>query len=132
MIDIKSILNQCSVPYVFIKGSSCDYTMGNDIDIFCQDKNEMARQIIHLSFNFVTEVSIKVKEHQGHIHIDFIDEDLVVRIDLIDTLNIYNNLILSGNEYADLAIRLMEYGLYPNKKKHFDYVYDKINSIQQG
>lgn len=124
-IDIQSILSLVSVKFVVIKKSPIypDYEIGNDIDIFCQDKNEMARQIQHLAYNLVDQgYKISVCEEDGHIHIDFIKDKLIIRIDLIDSLDVYKELVLSDSEYAELAIRLLEYGVYPNKTKHLDYV----------
>jgi len=124
-IDIQTVLSKTSVGYIVIKKSPIypDYEIGNDIDVYCQDKNEMARQIQHLSFGLLDRgYKIAVESIDGHIHIDFIKVELILRIDLIDSLDVYRELILSGSEYADLAIRLLEYGKYPNKTKHLDYV----------
>lgn len=124
-IDIHSILSMVSVQHIVIKKSPVypDYEIGSDIDIFCQDKNEMARQIQHLAFGLLDKgYKISVENIEGHIHIDLIKEKLIIRIDLIDSLDVYKELILSDSKYADLAIRLLEYGKCPDKNKHLEYV----------
>ena len=124
-LDITWLLGACSVDYVIIKQSDKfpEYSDGDDIDIFCVDAKEMCRQILHLTADMIGEFSIRVQKDGYHTHIDFMrDEVLMVRLDLIDTLDDFKKDLLDGGKYAHLGIRLLELSKHPHKTKHLKHV----------
>lgn len=149
-IDIKIILDLCKEPFVVVKkdGDLYEYKIGGDIDIFTNNATILAKQILEVStinnefppcsfcmsdpqkpHNDVVYDNrfIRVITPDKHIQIDFMDGDiLIVRLDIIDTLDIFKEKLLQNDRYAQLAFRLFEYALYPNKSKHLKFVKDKL------
>ena len=141
-IDVKTILDACTEPFVIVKKDKdlYEYEIGNDIDILAREAAQLVKEILHVSTSLVSEeISIKVTIYDtynqsifvhGHSHIDFMEGDvLIIRLDIIDTLDIFKDTLLINNDYAQLAFRLLEYSISPHKQKHLDFVRDKLNSI---
>lgn len=116
----------CSEPFIFVKRASDDYSyeFGGDIDVMTRDASQLTREILHLSHSMVGNgVSIRMKNEDDHYHIDFLDGDkIIVRIDIIETLDLFKEVLMEDSIYAQLAFRLFEYAKYPEKKKHLEYV----------
>ena len=127
-MEIKGILDKCSEPFVLIKRTKNDYKyeVGEDIDIMARNGLQLCREILHLSLGALNnKISVRIRRYDEHHHVDFMEDDkLIVRIDIIDTLETFKEILLTGNEYAQLGFRLFEYAKNPSKKKHFDYVKD--------
>ncbi len=129
-VDIKTILDACSEQFVIVKkdGNLYEYEIGNDIDIFARDAMKLVQEILYISTN---EASVKVATCDGHSHIDFMEGNvLIVRLDIIDTLDLYKDLLLENNNYAQLAFRLFEYAKCPHKQKHLDFVKNEFSKEQ--
>jgi len=131
LINIKEILEMCSEPHVILKrdGDLYSYKRGEDIDVFARDGTQLIREILHLVSGRITDnKSVSVSLYQGHRHIDFSENNiLVVRIDVIDSLDIFKEELLSNNKYAQLAFRLFEYAKHPEKVKHLNFIKEHIN-----
>ncbi len=129
-IDIKIILDACLEPFVIVKksGNLYEYEIGNDIDIFSVDAIRLTKEILHTFTNnsngiVFNNVSIKITECERHSQIDFMEGNtLIVRLDIIDTLDIFKSILLEDNKYAQLAFRLFEYAEHPDKRKHLNFV----------
>ncbi len=130
-IDIEELLSLVSVPFVVIKKSDKypKYDLGDDIDIYCKEAGEMVGQLLHLSRGFISDgYTVQVKKDGYNIHIDFLAGDiLIVRIDVLSSLDTFGDILLSGDTNADLALRLFEYAKHPEKIKHLKFVKIKLS-----
>ena len=135
IIDIRTILELCEEPFVVVKkdGDRYRYEIGGDIDIFAKNTTALTKEIlgVAMSKDIVGESQIEVTVTEEHTHIDFKDKDtLIVRIDIIDTLDIFKNVLLfNDNHYAQLAFRLFELAINPHKTKHLEFVKNELNKI---
>jgi len=124
-LAIENMFKMCSEPFVFVKREQDDYSYeeGGDIDIMARDALQLAKEIIHLSHSMVGNgSSVRMKKYEDHYHVDFLEGDnIIVRIDIIDTLDI-KDLLIKNSVEAQLAFRLLEYARFPHKKKHLEYV----------
>lgn len=132
-INIRTILESCQEPFVVVKkdGDRYAYDIGNDIDIFAKNATALTKEILNVcvSKKIVSESQIRITITEEHTHIDFMDGDtLIVRIDIIDTLDIFKNVLLfNDNHYAQLAFRLFELAVNPHKTKHLEFVKNELN-----
>ncbi len=121
----------CTEPFVFLKRDKEDYgyVPGGDIDILARNAQQLTREILHLSSGLIIdELSLKINKHEEHYHIDYMENDeIIVRLDIIDTLDGFKRLLLDYDEYAHLAFRLLEYAKCPHKKKHLKHVKDVLS-----
>jgi len=125
--QVDEILKLVSVKHrVIRKGPAYPaYKDGNDVDIFCEDAREFARQILHLTIPMTNDGwTIRVSQTDLHIHVDFLRDILILRLDLIDTLDGYKQMILNGG--GELGLRMLEWERYPVKEKHLKYIKEKI------
>ena len=127
MLDL---LRQVSVRHAVIRRRS-EYRTGDDIDILCDNKLEMANQLIYLAKHLIAEgVDVRLARADDHIHLDFLRGGVLqTRFDLIDSLDVYKEQVYRGDEAADVALRLLEYAKHPEKVKHLDYA--RASSIFQ-
>jgi len=121
-MTFKHILDGVSVRYVVLRERE-EYTEGSDIDIYCDNRWEMANQIVYLSRRYLEAGNIvRLTQDGTHSHVDFFKEDkLVRRFDLIDSLDDYREAVYAGSEEAKVATRLLEYAKNPHKTQHLDY-----------
>lgn len=79
------------------------YSVGSDIDIFCGDIHDIAREIIYIGNQYCKQgFEIKVKNASAsHVHIDFIkDFRLEFRFDLYGALPPYKKLHIKGDYFT--------------------------------
>ena len=122
-MKFKQILDGVSVRYVVLRERE-EYTEGNDIDVYCDNRWEMANQVIYLSRRFIeTDHVARLTQDGSHSHVDFYKDDILIRrFDIIDSLDEYREAVYAGSKEAKCATRLLEYAKNPYKKQHLEYV----------
>ena len=147
--------------YVILKLSDDfpNYSDYSDIDILCRNRDQFLTHILKVGQKYEEQgFRIETSSKNGHLHIDFYPpnaEKLNFRFDLLDTLSIYENIIV-GKHYTevvldnkekinrngtvvsvpslehDLAIRFLEFVEHkdkrPDKIKHWRYI-QKLNNF---
>lgn len=120
MIDL---LDRVSVRHAVIRRRP-EYKDGDDIDVLCDDKIQLANELIYLSRHLLERgLDLQLRLDGGHVHLDYLDGGkLKLRFDLIDSLDAYKEQVYSGDVAADLALRLLEFARNPHKTQHLAYV----------
>jgi len=129
MINIKEIIDSYKDCVVIKKSPDYpNYQPGDDVDIFCRSLSEMVYMIMLVGRKYMEEYTVVKKTYQDHTHIDFMkDNKLEIRFDLIENLDCYKDALLADNEYAQLAVRLLDFAQNPNKTKHLEFVKDVLS-----
>jgi hypothetical protein len=147
--------------YVVMKLSDTfpDYQLGSDIDILCQDNQQVVSKVIPILNTYISDESkVKVTDYGGQIHVDILENGRIhLRFDLYSKNPGYKNVVLRPEYYVsviehsrtvnvgsinvkvpalidDLMIRYLEYQEYyshrPDKIKHIVYIEEKIKERQ--
>lgn len=152
-IQLLNYLNNLPTDYVIIRKppNFPNYQIGTDIDILCQDLDS----IIEFSRKYFKDLKVNYTLRPStHYHIDILNPNnsLHLKLDFINTLNVYKKTIIPNilfndilntkinvskiyepsYEY-DLLLRYFEYKEFiqerPNKLKHLNYIKQYPNGI---
>lgn len=162
-LKFEDLFNRCrEQPYSVIKLSPSfpNYSLGDDIDIYCRDINSFATLTLGFLDAYVdSRRSVRVKEKPNKIQIDLIEKggDIHFRFDLFAAQPPYDNVSIkpsffdvvietsqlesrSGVELKvphmmdECILRYIEYteyfGVRPDKIKHVDFINKRIDEGQ--
>lgn len=127
------LLKQTTVPHGIIRRHP-SYGEGDDIDILCDNRMELANQLLYVAKGLIAEgLDASLKADGRHIHLDFSREGkILTRFDIIDSLDDYKEQIYAEDPAADAALRLLEYSKHPQKTQHLKAAYDIAHRLLEG
>ncbi|MCX6135379.1 MAG: glycosyltransferase [Ignavibacteriales bacterium] len=154
LVDVRGMFEEMR-EYVILKlpGHFPNYSDYSDIDILCRDADAVQEHILEVGKRYEDKgYRITVSNAAIHRHIDFFPPESVrlnIRFDLIDSLNIYRNIVVDPHYHEvvldtrrelscegspiwvpapehDTALRFLEFLEWmnerPDKQKHLEYV----------
>lgn len=136
MLDLASLFELISLQaYSIIKISDKfpQYRLGEDIDIFCYDPQQMGGKILEWGGRYAEQgLIIKVKDdrYHNHIHVDFMQgEKLHLRFDLYGRLPIYKKLVIKPAFFESIIENSKEMKVDCNNRRINVRVPDEIDDL---
>jgi len=109
-----------------------DYNIGSDIDVFCDNIDDIAREIIYIGNQYCKQgFEIRVKNaNASHIHIDFITGyKLDFRFDLYGALPPYKKLRIKGDYFTKIINDSVPINFDRNQKQYQIYVPSDLDDL---